>query len=389
MNETEPNPAFGTTGTRRERLGRGAGVVGRVGVEVSRLAYDRAVRRPRIPSSVAGVDAAVLTRLLGLPVTDIHLLGATEGTTGRARIALTGDGAPASVFVKMAAGSAGIRLFGNLANLGANEVAFYRDVRPHLDIETPVVHGLDYEPRTKRFVLVLEDLEARGCTFTELVDAVDVDQARAALDTLARLHGSTSAGGPIQGPQWLRSNSADPLLPLYDAVLGRMVPRLARVETTLFSPGGRTILANYPAVARLLDEGPQALLHGDPHPGNWYYDGDRAGLLDWQAIRRGNPLRDVAYFVILGLDPSTRRAHERDLLHHYTERLAEHGGHQFDEPSAWATYRRMSAYPYVAATLTSGFGGLQSDETAFEGLRRAAAAVEDLKPDEVLLPSGR
>jgi aminoglycoside phosphotransferase (APT) family kinase protein len=28
-------------------------------------------------------------------------------------------------------------------------------------------------------------------------------------------------------------------------------------------------------------------MHGDAHPGNMYFYGGKAGLLDWQAVRRG------------------------------------------------------------------------------------------------------
>lgn len=39
----------------------------------------------------------------------------------------------------------------------------------------------------------------------------------------------------------------------------------------------------------------------------------------------------------------------------------------------------MAAYVYVSTTFTSGLGGLQGEEIADTGLRRAVAAVEDLE----------
>ncbi|GAB4931766.1 hypothetical protein MAHJHV33_48390 [Mycobacterium avium subsp. hominissuis] len=33
---------------------------------------------------------------------------------------------------------------------------------------------------------------------------------------------------------------------------------------------------------------------GDAHPGNMYFHGGKAGLLDWQAVRRGHPSRELA-----------------------------------------------------------------------------------------------
>ena len=48
---------------------------------------------------------------------------------------------------------------------------------------------------------------------------------------------------------------------------------------------------NYRAVARLIDTPPHTVMHGDAHPGNVYFRNGAAGLLDWQAVRRGHPAR--------------------------------------------------------------------------------------------------
>ncbi len=47
---------------------------------------------------------------------------------------------------------------------------------------------------------------------------------------------------------------------------------------------------NYRAVARLIDKPPNTVMHGDAHPGNVYFRNGAAGLLDWQAVRRGIPV---------------------------------------------------------------------------------------------------
>jgi hypothetical protein len=373
----------------REPPGGTAVVAARLAREVGRLAYDRAVRRTGIPTTVRALDATYLGAVLGRHVESMDVLDGTEGTTDRVRLALRGDDVEPTAFVKMAAASTAVRVFGNLADLGGDEVRFYRYVRPGLDLEVPRVLGLDHDPRTRRFVLVLEDLDSRGCTFPELIDAVTVEQAAAALDVLARLHGAHWRDPALDDGdlRWVRANSADPLLPLFTTVVQRLARRLAAAHGPLVGPAGRAILARYPAVATAIDEGPHTVLHGDPHPGNWYLDGTRPGLLDWQAIRRGNPLRDVVYFLVLGLDPADRRDHEADLLERYRDALARHGGPVMGAVEAWADYRRMVAYPYVAAAFTAGFGGLQHDDTALEGLRRAAAAVADLDPlDALRLP---
>jgi hypothetical protein len=331
-------------------------VLAHVAREVRRLAADR-VLRGSLPRTLDGVDAALLSSLLGRRVEAVMPLEGTEGTTDRARLALTGDGVPASVFVKTASHVLGTRLFGGLAGLGENEVRFYRDVRPGLTLEAPQAHAVAFDPRTGRFLLVLEDLAARDARFADTLTPLTVDEVAAALDTLRALHG-------VAPPAWARRNSDDPMLGAISRSLG---PLSRRVDPALQPPEARWLLTDYPRVARDLDRGPLTLLHGDPHPGNTYRVDGRVGFLDWQVVRRGPRMRDVTYLLVLGLTPEDRAAHERELLRHYTT-----------DP-VWQQYRQLVAYVYVATTFTSGLGGLQGQSIADEGLRRAVRALTELE----------
>jgi aminoglycoside phosphotransferase (APT) family kinase protein len=362
------------------------------GREVLRLAYDRFQRNGAVPRRASGLDAAYLSSLLDTRVTSVEVLGGSEGTTDRVRLALTGDGVPDTVFVKTAPAAPVARLFGNLAGLGGDEVRFYRAIRPVLDLEAPACVAAAHDPRSRRFVLVLEDLEERGCTFPDVLQPFTLDQATAVLDTLAALHGrlheqraGTSAdAAPAIDRSWIRANGRDPLLAAFAPAIRRAGDRLARDHPDVVPADGRALLADYRGIAGRLDAGPQTVLHGDPHPGNCYFDGSRAGLLDWQVVRRGNPLRDVTYFLVLGLTPELRREHQRALLDHYADALAAAGGPPLDADTMWTTYRRMAAYPYAAATFTAGLGGLQAKAIALEGVRRSALAITDLETRSAL-----
>lgn len=343
---------------------------------------DRLGGRGGLPKRAADLDPPTLSRLLGRDVRSVSVLGGTSGTTDRARLAVAGEGLPASVFVKMAATDTGTRLFGGLARLGEVEVGFYRDIRPGLSIEAPGLVAASFDGGTGRFAIVLEDLVARGATFVDTLTPLTLDGAAAALTTLAGLHGATHA--LENPPAWLGTNAGDPLLPLVSASLGRLGRRVQERDRSLFAGEGKWLLDSYGRYASLLDAGPQCVLHGDPHPGNIYLLEDRVGLLDWQAVRRGNPLRDATYFMVLGLASAVRRESERDLLDHFRGVLEAAGGPRFTADEAWLGYRRMAAYAYVAATFTYGLGGLQGDDIADEGLRRAASAVDDLDTAEAL-----
>ncbi|MBJ7356567.1 phosphotransferase [Nocardioides sp.] len=350
----------------------------RVAVEVGRAGVDRVRRRAGLPRCAADLGPADLARVLGRPVTGVSPLDGTTGTTDRARLAVEGPGLPPTVFVKTAAVDAGTRLFGGLARLGEVEVGFYRDVRPGLDLRAPRLLGATFDRGTGRFVIVLEDLAAEGAVFCDTLSRLSVDQTAAVLSTLARLHGATHANLPRV--PWLGTNSGDALLPLISGTLPRLAAKVAERAPEMVPSDAAPLLRGYRRWASTLDEGPHSVLHGDPHPGNVYLLGeDGAGLLDWQAVRRGNPLRDVTYHLVLGMAVPDRRAHERDLLAHYAGELAAHGGPDLDADECWRRHRRMAAYAYVAAVFTSGLGGLQNAEIADAGLKRAGVAVADLE----------
>jgi aminoglycoside phosphotransferase (APT) family kinase protein len=119
-------------------------------------------------------------------------------------------------------------------------------------------------------------------------------------------------------------------------------------------------------------------MHGDAHPGNVYFRNDEAGLLDWQAVRRGHPGRELAYTLITSMTPADRQAHQRDLLDTYRGALAASGGPELDRDEMWDRYRKGALYAYVASLITAGIGGMQNEGIAIEGLKRGVAALDDL-----------
>ena len=106
----------------------------------------------------------------------MSIIGGDAGTSSRARLALTGDGVPASVFVKMPAETVATRLMGELGRLAHTEVQFYRELAPQLT-GLPTSYGSAFDSLTGRFVLVLEDLAVDPCIFPDTLHPLDKDQA--------------------------------------------------------------------------------------------------------------------------------------------------------------------------------------------------------------------
>ncbi|MGB3233052.1 MAG: phosphotransferase [Mycobacterium sp.] len=85
---------------------------------------------------------------------------------------------------------------------------------------------------------------------------------------------------------------------------------------------------------------PHTVMHGDAHPGNLYFRDGQAGLLDWQAVRRGHPGRELAYTLVTSMTREQRQATQRDLLDVYRDALAGAGGPELDRDELWNRYGR-------------------------------------------------
>ena len=348
---------------------------------MQRVATDAIIGRLRsLPRTINELDAQSLSKIMQRRVTSVSVIGGDAGTSSRARLALTGDDVPDSVFVKMPAETVATRLMGELGRLAQTEVLFYRELAPQLT-GLPAAYGSAFDSLTGRFVLVLEDLAVDPCVFPDTLHPLDKDQASMIVELLARLHATfwerlpAKSRGPLG---WVYSASGDHTSLLTGPLLNTSARRLAE-RTDIDVEDGRFIIDNYRAVAEIIDRQPNTVMHGDAHPGNVYFRNGEAGLLDWQAVRRGHPGRELAYTLITGMTTADRQAGERDLLATYRRALAAAGGPELDADELWLRYRQGALYAYVAPLITAGMGGMQVESIALEGVRRGVAALGDLE----------
>jgi len=364
-----------------ERAFSVVGLAAHLGRGIGRVTTDAVVGdRLGLPRTVEEIDAAVLSKVMGTTVRSVRVLGSDAGTSSRARLVLTGNGVPESVFVKLAAKTAATRLMGELGRLGHTEVRFYSQLAPQV-IGVPNAYGAAFDTWTGRYLLVLEDLPAESCEFPDTLHPISTDQASLILELLANLHATfwdrlpRDGRGPLG---WLYTPSGDVTSLLTGSLMHTSIKRLAE-RNSIPVEKGRFIADNYRAVAALIDTPPHTVMHGDAHPGNMYFRGGKAGLLDWQAVRRGHPSRELAYTLITSLTPEDRQATQRDLLDDYRRALAAAGGPDLNRDELWLRYRQGALYAYVAPLITAGMGGMQVEDIAMEGLRRGVAALDDLE----------
>jgi hypothetical protein len=345
--------------------------------------------RDGVPPSVAAVDATWLAEALqgafpGVVVESVERLGGHSGTTTRETlgVSVTGDrnlGVPATFFLKITPEEFSTRLFTTLLGLGASEVAFYRCLGDRLPIRAPRVYCARCARRGGRFVLLLEDLAAAGARFTTSAEPLSLDQARAVMTTLGRLHAAFWESPELAGelawlrsPEnnptrdfewWLSARSNRPAL----ARFGDRVPKRVRENAHRIHAARPLLEAHWAAL-------PRTLIHGDPHAGNLYFQDDAVGFFDWQVVQAGHGLRDVSYFLLNSLEPALRRSQERMLIEHYLAVLTENGVAAPDPAAAWEEHRLFALYAWIAISVTAANAGLQDRKIVESAIGKVGAS---------------
>lgn len=337
-----------------------------------------------IPAAVDELTADWFSEVLGASVDGVEVLDAHSGTTGRARVALSGSAdLPASIFVKLQPFDEQQRKFLRRIGLGVAEARLYREIGDELPVRAPRVwhseHGDD-----GAFVMVLEDLEAAGCRFPKASDPDVVSVAESLMDELALLH-ATYRGRELP---WLKTAEGMRRMPT-DGELAAQRTHFIKLGLDQFGdemgPAFRELSELYidrsGDVIALYGEGEQTLIHGDGHIGNLFVDpndGGRTGFYDWAVACRAPGVRDVAYFLGNSMPIEVRREHEAALLDRYLAALDSHGW-RLDAKTAHDQYRLFSLYSWIAAVSTAAMGEQwQPVEVTRPALLSTTAAIEDL-----------
>lgn len=268
------------------------------------------------------------------------------------------------------------------------ESRFYREIRPQLDIEAPRVFGAEYDPRSRQFAVLMEDLSLRDARFPTAQESLPLETVRSTLRSMAQLHAAYWNAPALQAElDWVPSRFAGGMYPVFDGIgldLIRYQVSHHGFKQELIAPLGRNVDQLWQAMwdsQRLLQHGPQTLLHGDTHVGNSYVLPDRrGGLIDFQLLAKGHPMIDVSYYLMTALSVAQRRAEERGLIAGYLEALRELGVDSApDAEVAWRDHRLASLWGLVIGWLITP--PVNYGETITRAnIERLSQAVADLDP---------
>jgi len=334
----------------------------------------------------AWMSAALAAAFPTAKVEGVTVASRDDGTNRRARLDVTysAGGGPATVFGKAAdpAHKAMIRLTSGMFH---EPRLFLCGV--DLPLEHPIVFSAAIDEDAYDFVMIMEDLTARGADPLDSTKPVTVEQVATGVRGLARMHGKFWGERVRREPtlDWL-----EPFLPwggMEAAPLQAALTQLgddAPAEVMALTME-RLIESIWKPYIATLTTSPQTLLHGDPHIGNTYLlPSGEVGFLDWQVARRGNWSLDLGYFLQGALTVEDRRRSERLLLEEYRDAL----GLPSDEvPSAdeiWLRYRASVAHGLMLWLVTASAGAWQRRDISVTLAQRYSFAYADLETASAL-----
>jgi aminoglycoside/choline kinase family phosphotransferase len=332
----------------------------------------------------------------GVEARSIERLDAHSGTTTRARLRIayadpdSTARLPETVFIKIAPRGITQRVFVDLARLGRTEVAFYNQIRPTVPVRAPAVYVAKSAGHGADFVLLLEDLAAAGFRVSDVRRGCGVEDARAVMAELAKLHAAFWESPRFASDlHWIRSREnsrrsmgwerfvSSQLLKLAEKKFGPEMPRE-------FARACVLVRTRRDQLEDLWAQGPRTLIHGDPHLGNLFFDANRVGFLDWQVIQHAPGMKDISYFLCNSLRSELRREHEKNLIRHYLETLTTLGVRALQFEEAWEQHRLFALYSWLAATFTAAASGLQEADIAMAGMKTATNAIVELASVELV-----
>lgn len=340
------------------------------------------VRHPR-QLSVQWAQQIVRRYVPQANVNAVNVHSINIGTSTRLRLVVDhdADGVPARWFVKTPSLSAKSRAITALPRLLHKEVNFYNTLSDSVPVNLPQILAAQ-SSLARGTTLVMTDLAELGFRPGQTADALSLDQARQVVGKLAKFHARYWDNPSLpKTHRWLNGfghaaeNHMGTLLAV--PLMKRGLERAGHLVPAKLHRSALAYAADRRRFTRMLTAGVQTLVHHDCHPGNLFWTETEPGFLDWQLVRMGEGISDLAYFLATSLAPETRRSYESVLLTEYLNALTTLGVHDLSEPLMWQRYRAHLTYPFEAMVVTLAIGGMMEYSANLELIRRVAAAVED------------
>ncbi|MGK0222437.1 MAG: hypothetical protein ACI9ON_001676 [Limisphaerales bacterium] len=190
--------------------------------------------------------------------------------------------------------------------------------------------------KKRRYILLIEDIS--GAQPCDQLQGVNREQYQKILEATARLHADFWQSDRLQGQFWLLPLDVD------IEMRHQMMVRARQAYTNLFPETVAAGMDRYldeverdgTSLAHSLCDGPVTLMHGDLRLDNLFFADDEVLFIDWQLVRRGAPMYDIAYLLSCGLED---KESAQPLIQAYYAALVAEGINDYSLEDAWRDYQ--------------------------------------------------
>lgn len=286
--------------------------------------------------------------------------------------------APGSLVIKFPSPSEESRAAGAAGGY-RNEVRFYTDLAPGLDVVVPSCYYGAVADDSTVFTLVLEDL-APARQGDQIRGASD-EQILLAVENLAGLHAPRWNDPTLTDIDWLQVSGADAI-----GYVEMVTPMFLERYDARLSDRAKLVFGEFGAhVGNWIEREPDArtLVHGDYRLDNLMfasaYGGAPVSAVDWQTIGIGAGARDLGYLLGNSAAPDDRRRHEPEALDRYRTAMAA-AGVNLTADEVMAQYRHGTFQgPFITMLGSIAVGQTaRGDEMFMAMAERSTAQILDL-----------
>ena len=352
-----------------------------------------------IPTTLPEITAAWLTKALRAgnaiklaTVTDIRLeqMTGVEGFVATLmRIHLSYDlsetDAPATLIAKLSTADPDLRSIGAKYKWYEREIRFYQEIAPYVNMRNPRCYYCALDEFGEYFVLLLEDLAP--AQVGDQITGCSAADAELALIDLAKLHAFYWNSTLLNDMSWAPSIHSREQMNQSD-YRRNIWPTCSENIGTVLTDVIREVAKGYgdhmPSIARQMGQCPQTILHGDYRLDNLFFGRSSQGpdfaVVDWQLLKQGPSMCDVAYFIYGNLDVETRQSVEVHLLHRYHVALNEHGVRDYSFAQCLTDYRLSLLYAinvFVEMGAFVNFASKRKAELLVSMVERMTAILQD------------
>jgi hypothetical protein len=313
------------------------------------------------PRGVSDIDCQWLTEALapyadGAVVTEVTTTRIGQGNVADSvRLVPTWDRptpAPHSLVAKVPSSDPVSRATGFAVRTYELEAAFYATLARTVWVHRPDCYLSMYDPANEGYVVLLEDL-APAEAGDQVLGCAPAD-AYAVMPELAALHAPRWDDPALMEVPWLdhpTKEGAAAVAGLVTALFPGFVDRYReRLPADVLAIAERLVGSLEPYLANR--PRPWTLVHCDFRLDNLLFGGPRVAVVDWQTVKAGPALSDVAYFIGSALHVAERREHEVPLLRSYQASLAA-AGVNLDWAECLEGYRRYCFDGLLMAIIAS------------------------------------